>query len=135
MKTLIIALIALALTSCTVFQNNPALTQAVIAGAVSVALAHTPAAQQAIVAKDVNIASDLYNALAGPEGIPTPTQFAAALSKYLPNDSSKALAESALNALYASYYPTLAGKSPKDQLAYLGVILAGFKAGAAPYMK
>lgn len=129
-----IVAVSLAFSSCAVFQN-PVLTQAVIAAAVSTALAHTPEAQRAVVAKDINIASGLYNVLVGPDGVPSPAQFAAALEKYLPADASKPLAEAALNALYSGFYPQITDHSPKDQIAYLGTILAGFKAGAAPYVK
>lgn len=127
--------VALLLQSCAVFQNE-ALTQSIVAAAVSVTLSRVPEAARAKVAADVTIASDLYNALVGPEGVPSPSQFALALDKYLPNDSYKALAEAALNGLYAGFYPQIAAKSPKDQIAYFGnVVLAGFKAGAAPYVK
>ena len=133
-KYILIPLVAL-LCSCALLQNQ-ALTEALVAAAVSQGLAHTPDAQRALVAKDIDIASGLYNALVGPDGIPSPAQFAAGLDKYLPNDNAKPLAQAALNPLYAVYYSQIAAKAPKDQIAYFGnVILAGFKAGAAPYVK
>ncbi len=131
-KYISIPLVAL-LCSCAVLQNQ-ALTESMVAAGVSVALSRVPADARAKVVADVNIASGLYNELSGPDGAPSVQQFAMALDKYLPNDAYKSLAEAALNGLYAGFYPQIAAKAPKDQLAYFGnVILAGFKAGAAPY--
>jgi hypothetical protein len=132
-KYLLIPIVAL-LTSCAVLQN-PALNQVVIAGAVSAALQRVPEVQRAKVANNINTASELYNALAGPDGVPSVEQFAAALDVYLPDDPSKPLASAALISLYSAYYQQIADHSPKDQLALLGAFLAGAKAGALPYMK
>lgn len=124
--------VSLALSSCTVFQN-PGLTATVVAGVTSVGLARLPADMQSKVAVHILTASSLYTALAGPDGIPSVAQFNDALVKYLPNDTSKPYAMSALNLIYASYYQWIADHSPKDQLAYLGVLMNGFAMGAAPY--
>ncbi len=135
MKKLLLMPIVALLCSCAVLQNQ-ALTESIVAAGVSVVLSRVPADARAKVAADVNIASGLYSQLVGPNGAPTVEQFAAAVNMYLPNDSYKELAAAALNGLYAGFYPQISAKAPKDQIAYFGnVILAGFKAGAAPYVK
>lgn len=134
-KLLLLPIVVALLSSCAIF-SNPALSRIVFAGAVSAAIEYgVPKDQRAQVAQQITAAGALYNSLAGPEGIPTPEQFAAALETYLPNNSSKTMAIAALTLVYSTYYPEMVKNSPKDQLVFLQNFLAGAVAGAAPYLK
>lgn len=134
-KYILISILAVALTGCAIFQS-PELTQVLFSGGVSSAIQYgVPKDKQSEVAAQIVAASDLYNSLAGPNGVPSPEQFKIALDKYLPANASKALAETTLIAVYAVYYPDISGKAPKDQLAFLGNFLTGARAGAQPFVK
>ncbi len=127
------ALVITAMTSCAVFQN-PTLTSLLVSQAVSLALSHTPEPPRHRVAVDVQYAAGLYNSLINPDGsIATPEQFAAAMIKYIPEGPDKVTAMAMLNPLYKTYYTQIAAKSPKDQAAYLSIILNGMAAGSASY--
>lgn len=134
-KLSIILTLAVLISGCAIFEN-PVSRRVVIAGAVSSAIRWgVPVEKQAEVARQITAASQIYNSLAGPEGIPTVDQFTSALDKYLPNDPSKPLAETALIAIYSGYYPEISKKAPKEQLAWLSDFLVAASTGAAPFLK
>lgn len=131
--TLILPLLALA-GCATAPLNEDSITPLITLGVANAIQFGVPKAEQIQVANEVIAAGDLYNSLAGPNGIPTPQQFSVALNKYLPENNTKALSITELVAVYSVYYPDFKGQAPADQLAYLAKFLNAARAGASPFV-
>src|SRR5262249_51243630 len=120
-KLLLVPILALSLGACATFDQNSA--QALITLGVANAIQFgVPKDKQVEVARQIFAAGDLYNSIAGSNGLPEPAQFSALLNKYLPASNVKELSVTELVAVYSVYYPDYKDKAPKDQLA----ALAGF---------